>query len=241
MHISVVSMSWLLQIVLLQTLGYKRIFCSNIWSLTTGPNTELLNSLKFPWWVKGMSFVLMRQCLMGSWMGAGHWKDQTMIRSLGVSAPFLILQEGKSGGKNWLKDPSHLRDEASIKSPMVCESENFQVAEDMKELEAVYTTSPHLAPCLFAVWMLLCISSNCCCCVAQSCLTLCDPMDWSPPGSSVHGISQARMLGWAAISFSRGSSWSRDRTHISCTGRQVLYCWTIRETHISSYSFMING
>ena len=42
--------------------------------------------------------------------------------------------------------------------------------------------------------------------VAQSCLTLCDPMDCSLPGSSVHGIFQARILGWVAISFSRGSS-----------------------------------
>ena len=42
--------------------------------------------------------------------------------------------------------------------------------------------------------------------VAQSCLTLCDPMDCSLPGSSVHGILQARTLEWVAISFSRGSS-----------------------------------
>ena len=42
--------------------------------------------------------------------------------------------------------------------------------------------------------------------VVQSCPTLCDPMDCSPPGSSVHGISQARMLEWVVISFSRGSS-----------------------------------
>ena len=40
----------------------------------------------------------------------------------------------------------------------------------------------------------------------QSCLTLCDPMDCSPPGSSVHGISQARILDWVAISHSRGIS-----------------------------------
>ena len=40
----------------------------------------------------------------------------------------------------------------------------------------------------------------------QSCLTLCDPMDHNPPGSSVHGISQARILEWVAVSFSRGSS-----------------------------------
>ena len=46
----------------------------------------------------------------------------------------------------------------------------------------------------------------CVCSVAQSCLTLCDPMDCSPAGSSVHGILQARILEWVAISFSRGSS-----------------------------------
>ena len=49
----------------------------------------------------------------------------------------------------------------------------------------------------------------------QSCPTLCNPMDCRPPGSSVHGISQARILEWVAISFSRGSSWPRDRTWIS--------------------------
>ena len=46
--------------------------------------------------------------------------------------------------------------------------------------------------------------------VAQSCLTLCDPMNCSPPGSSVHGIIQARILEWGAIPFSRGSSQPRD-------------------------------
>ena len=53
--------------------------------------------------------------------------------------------------------------------------------------------------------------------------TLCDPMDCSPPGSSVHGILQARILEWVAISFSRGSSWLRDQIRVSCIGRQMLY------------------
>ena len=53
------------------------------------------------------------------------------------------------------------------------------------------------------------------CEVAQSCPTLCDPMDCSPPGSSVHGIFQARVLEWGAIAFSRGSSWPRDQTRVS--------------------------
>ena len=52
--------------------------------------------------------------------------------------------------------------------------------------------------------------------VAQSCLTLCDPMDCSLPGSSIHGIFQARVLEWVAISFSRGSSQSRNQTHVFC-------------------------
>ena len=51
--------------------------------------------------------------------------------------------------------------------------------------------------------------------VIQSCLTLCDPMDCIPPGSSVHGPLQAGILEWIAIPFSRGSSWPRDRTLVS--------------------------
>jgi len=50
----------------------------------------------------------------------------------------------------------------------------------------------------------------------QSCPTLCDLMDCSPPGSSVHGILQARVLEWVAMPSSRGSSRPRDRTHVSC-------------------------
>ena len=68
----------------------------------------------------------------------------------------------------------------------------------------------------------------CMCMLSQSCPTLCDPMDCSPPDSSVHGIFQARILEWVAISSSRGSSQSKDRTHISCvsyTVRWILYHW----------------
>ena len=60
----------------------------------------------------------------------------------------------------------------------------------------------------------------------QSYLTLCNPMDCSPPGSSVHEILQARILEWVVVPFSRESSQPRDQTHISyisCIGRQILY------------------
>ena len=57
----------------------------------------------------------------------------------------------------------------------------------------------------------------------------CNPMDCHPPGSSVHGISQTRILEWVAISFLQGSFWPRDWTHISSIGRWVLYHWATRE------------
>ena len=75
-----------------------------------------------------------------------------------------------------------------------------------------------------------------CACVhvcAQSCLTLCDPMNCSLLGSSVQGIFLARILEWVAISSSRGSYHPRDWTHVSClscTGRWILY----HLTHLGS-------
>ena len=59
--------------------------------------------------------------------------------------------------------------------------------------------------------------------VAQPCLTLCDSMDCGPPGSSVHGILQARTLEWVATSSSRGSSLPRDRTHVTGIDGCLLY------------------
>ena len=58
--------------------------------------------------------------------------------------------------------------------------------------------------------------------VTQSCSTLCDPVDCSPPGSSVHGILQIRIVEWVAMLFSRGYSWPSDWTQVSCiTGRSL--------------------
>ena len=62
--------------------------------------------------------------------------------------------------------------------------------------------------------------------------------DCSPLGSSVHEISQARILEWVAISFSRRSSWPTDQTHIPCIWRQIFYCWAIREEKSSCSQFV---
>ena len=67
--------------------------------------------------------------------------------------------------------------------------------------------------------------------VAQSYLTLCDPMDCSLPHSSIQGIFQARVLEWVAVSFSRGSYWPRDQTWVSRIVGRCFIVWTIREAH----------
>jgi len=70
--------------------------------------------------------------------------------------------------------------------------------------------------------------------VSQSHLSLSDPMDFSLPGSSVHGILQARIMEWTAISFFRGSSRPRDQTRVSCTAGRFFTIWTTKETPDSS-------
>ena len=68
-------------------------------------------------------------------------------------------------------------------------------------------------------------------------------MDYTLPGSSVHGILQTRILEWVVISFSRESSWPRNWTSIFCIGRWILYWWATREAHptylFSSYLFFL--
>ena len=76
-------------------------------------------------------------------------------------------------------------------------------------------------------------TKNLCVLAAQLCPTLCDPMDCSPPGSSAHGILQARILEWVAISFSRESSWPRNGTQVSCIIGRFFMVGATREAHFS--------
>ena len=73
--------------------------------------------------------------------------------------------------------------------------------------------------------------------VAQSCPTLCNCMDCSPSGSSVHGILQARILEWIAISFYRGSSQPRDWTWVSCVAGRFFTFWATREGTIDNHKY----
>ena len=76
--------------------------------------------------------------------------------------------------------------------------------------------------------------------VAQSCLTLCDPIDYSLPISSVHGILQARILKWVAIPFSRGSSWPRDWSRVYCIARRFFIVWVTRKWKKNRYLMLRN-
>ena len=75
-----------------------------------------------------------------------------------------------------------------------------------------------------------CFLLDCQVLVAQLCLTLCDPMDCSPQGFSLHGIFQARILECVSTSFSKGSSWFRDRTLIFSTACSFFTIWATRES-----------
>ena len=69
----------------------------------------------------------------------------------------------------------------------------------------------------------------CCAKLLQLCLTLCDPMDCTLPGSSVHGILQKRILEWIATLSSKGSSQPRDQTLVSCIAGRFFTIWAMRE------------
>ena len=94
---------------------------------------------------------------------------------------------------------------------------------------------------IFRVCVCVCV---CACACAKSCAALCNSLDCTLPGSSVHGIFQVTIQEWVATSCSKGSSWSRDWTHvssISCISRQFLYHHTTLEVpYYFSYSFLIH-
>ena len=86
--------------------------------------------------------------------------------------------------------------------------------------------------CIIVNW--LCVYAK----SPQSCPTLCYAADCSLPGSSVHRILQARILEWVAILFSRGSSWPRDQTHVSCISCLSDVFFTIRATREAEWDRM---
>ena len=153
----------------------------------------------------------------------GSWSFTVKSLYLKLATVSVVL-----GGRNWLRPASPCPQIILVRHYLQISWFSFKLAP------------PLFLPFLpFGVSFLLLFTNKAVCMsvhsVAQLCLTLCDPMDWSPPGSSVHGIFQARILKSVAISYCRGFSQPRDQTHISCIfciGRQILYyCATWEACH----------
>ena len=105
---------------------------------------------------------------------------------------------------------------------------SHRVGHDWSDLAAAAASMYiYLSIYLLLVWKLL------------SCVTLCDPVDYSLPGSSVHGILQARILEWVTISFSRGSSRPRDQTQVSFIAGRFFTVQTTREAPIYDLSLRL--
>ena len=85
-----------------------------------------------------------------------------------------------------------------------------------------------------AVVFFLSFPNTLCCRTSNFYLTLCDPIDCSLSGSSVHGILQASVLEWVAVPFSKGSSQPRDRTQVSCIAGRFFTIWTTKEAHLGT-------
>ena len=117
----------------------------------------------------------------------------------------------------------------SLQLTKINEKKKYKSLSCSRSIETDY--SPNLVHELWFATPCACLHAE----SLQSCLTLCDPMDYSPPGSSTHGILQARILEWVAIPSSGGASLPRDWTYVSstsCIGRSffVLFCFLTTST-----------
>ena len=120
-------------------------------------------------------------------------------------------------------------------------TENCLVLHDVStQTLLVFLHSPNQLTVLggFFTFQLWCF---CCCLVAKSCLLFYHPLDCSPPGSSVHEISQTRTLEWVAMPSSRGSSWLRDGNSVSCTVGTFFTAQPWRKPHQLWWSYPIHS
>ena len=115
------------------------------------------------------------------------------------------------GKKSWY-DSIDLKEMLSFK--YVCQESVCKIVEKIHTHTHTHTHTGNIY-----VYIIMCVL------VAQSFPTLCYPMDYSPPGFSVHRILQARILEWIAIPFSRGSSLPRDRILVSCIAGRFFIVW----------------
>ena len=170
----------------------------------------------------------------------GWLKQQTFIsRGSGVSA----AQDGRAGRFRVCWEPASLFVLGCLLSVSLYCGRDRRTLWDFfdKDTHLIHEGSTSEGPHLPrpSHWRLRFQPMNCVCVVcAQLCLTICDAMDYIALQAPLFmGFPQARISGWVVISFSRGPFWPRDRTHISCIDRQILYhganweaLWILRGT-----------
>ena len=138
---------------------------------------------------------------------------------------FVMMQVGFKSNWTYIKDSeewwhSHLQNIDGVWELSLCSCFGWHLKDtttaNRQKVEDICEFNPGSLP------LRACVRAK----SLQSCLTLCDPMDCSLPGSSVPGILQARILEWVSMPSSRASSWSRDWTcisYVSCIGRRLLH------------------
>ena len=153
---------------------------------------------------------------------SSHW-----IRNLQGGISLVVVKTGSFHYKGWRFDPwlgkFHMPEKTKTKKKWEFTGAIRNHGLGLKsKLELEFVGFIYLLPCSF-IWKILQCDFNEWKKVkdAQSCL--CDPMDYSLPDFSVPGISQVRILEWVAISFSKGSSWPRDPTWVSCIIGRLFY------------------
>ena len=145
-------------------------------------------------------------------------QKKVMICQVEDKTRWFLKEDQEEPGQGWVSERSWLALHAmDVPSNSVCIQQS--------------TRGPSTEPCQQATD---CIRL-CSCLVAQSCPILCNLIDCSPPGSSVHGVPQARILEWVAILFSRVSSWPINQTQVFCIAGRFFIIWATREAPFRVY------
>ena len=204
----------------------------NFWAPDTFAILKITENLK-KLFREGNGNPLQYSCLenpmdRGAWWAAVHGvsKSQTRLSDLTFTFHFHALEKAMATHSSVLAWRIPGMEEAWGAAV-------YGVAQSQTGLKRLSSSSRQL---LCGLCVLCCAKS------LQSCLTLCDPMECSPPGSSVHGVLQARILEWVAMPPSRRSSWRGDWTcfsFVSCFGRQFLPLVPPGEKEMATHSSIL--
>ena len=167
------------------------------------------------------------KCCHFSKCGSGEKGNRLVTRTGSRDQECLFVVIWWLGHLYMLAAKGKVRKEANMVSRRIGEEKSFLKGDGHQENNSGRDLKCHLVNILFQGSVL----------VYQLRPTLCDPMDCSQPGPSIHGIFQAGILEWVAISFLRGSSQPRDQTQVSCIASRFFTDWARRETMVVGYRF----